>query len=82
MPKEIIILGSTGSIGNTTLKIIRKNKKDFNVKLLSTNNNISTIYNQALEFKVKIVVIKNYKKINKKVFLKFNKKKNKNIFYL
>ena len=44
MPKEIIILGSTGSIGNTTLKIIRKNKKDFNVKLLSTNNNISTIY--------------------------------------
>ena len=75
MPKEIIILGSTGSIGNTTLKIIRKNKKDFNVKLLSTNNNISTIYNQALEFKVKIVVIKNYKKINKKVFLKFNKKK-------
>tara|TARA_B100001540_G_C15813441_1_gene645796 strand:- start:439 stop:1605 length:1167 start_codon:yes stop_codon:yes gene_type:complete len=75
MPKEIIILGSTGSIGKTTLKIIRKNKKDFNVKLLSTNNNISTIYNQALEFKVKIVVIKNYKKINKKVFLKFNKKK-------
>ena len=75
MPKEIIILGSTGSIGNTTLKIIRKNKKDFNVKLLSTNNNISTIYNQALEFKVKIVVIKNYKIINKKVFLKFNKRK-------
>ena len=49
MPKEIIILGSTGSIGKTTLKIIRKNKKDFTVKLLSTNNNISTIYNQALE---------------------------------
>ena len=75
MPKEIIILGSTGSIGNTTLKIIRRNKNDFSIKLLSTNNNIATIYKQALEFKVKIVVIKNYKKLNKKIFLKFNKKK-------
>ena len=75
MPKEIIILGSTGSIGNTTLKIIRRNKNDFSIKLLSTNNNIARIYKQALEFKVKIVVIKNYKKLNKKIFLKFNKKK-------
>ena len=35
--KKIAILGSTGSIGENTLKIINKDKKIFNVELLSTN---------------------------------------------
>ena len=43
MIKKIAILGSTGSIGQTTCEIIEKNKKDFKVMLLSTNNNISKI---------------------------------------
>ena len=34
MKKKIAILGSTGSIGNTTLKIINKNKNHFQVDLL------------------------------------------------
>ena len=34
MKKKICILGSTGSIGKTTLEIISKNKKDFDVVLL------------------------------------------------
>ena len=52
MSKEIIILGSTGSIGKSILKIINKNKKDFKIKLLTANNNISLIYSQANKFKV------------------------------
>ena len=43
MKKKIAILGSTGSIGKTTFNIIKKNKKDFNVVLLSTNKNIKEI---------------------------------------
>ena len=33
MKKKIAILGSTGSIGKSTLDIIRKDKKNFNVVL-------------------------------------------------
>ena len=39
MKKKISILGSTGSIGLTTLKIIDKKKIIFNVILLSSNKN-------------------------------------------
>ena len=38
MKKKIAILGSTGSIGNSTVEIIKNNKKDFDVIFLSTNN--------------------------------------------
>ena len=53
MIKTIAILGSTGSIGQTTFNIIAKNKKDFKVIFLSTNNNINKIYKQALFLNVK-----------------------------
>ena len=51
--KKIAILGSTGSIGIETLKIINQNQKKFNVILLSTNNNASKLFKQAKKFKVK-----------------------------
>ena len=44
MKKKIAILGSTGSIGKTTIKIVKKDKKNFNVILLSTNNNLNVIF--------------------------------------
>ena len=62
MKKKIIILGSTGSIGQSTLKIIRANNNDFSIQLLSTNKNINKIFNQAKEFKVKNIIINNLKK--------------------
>ena len=34
MKKKIAILGSTGSIGKSTLEVIRKYKKNFNIILL------------------------------------------------
>ena len=57
MKKDIFLLGSTGSIGETTLKVIKKHKSNFNVKLLSTNKNIKKIYKQAIQFDVKNIVI-------------------------
>ena len=57
MKKKIVILGSTGSIGKNTIKIIQKDKKKFDIRLLSTNRNISEIIKQAKEFNVKNVII-------------------------
>ncbi len=62
MKKKIIILGSTGSIGKNTIKIIQKDKKNFDIKLLSTNKNISEIIKQAKKFKVKNVIINDNRK--------------------
>ena len=57
MTKDIFLLGSTGTIGDATLKVIKKDKLNFNVKLLSTNKNVKKIYKQAIQFKVKNIVI-------------------------
>ncbi len=74
MRKKIIILGSTGSIGKNTINIIKKDKKNFEIKLLSTNKNISEIIKQAKEFKVKNIIINDYKKFNeaKKKYKRLN----------
>ncbi len=70
MKKKIAILGSTGSIGLTTLDIIYKNKKSFQIELLSTNRNIRKIINQTKNFKVKNIIIHDKKVFDKnKVFL-------------
>ena len=59
MKKKIIILGSTGSIGKSTLEVIKKNKKDFDIYLLSANNNYKKLIKQVKIFKPKNVLIKN-----------------------
>jgi len=72
MKKKIAILGSTGSIGKSTLEIIKKDKKNFDVVLLSTNKNIRELSRQQKIFKSKYLIITNYKK-----YIKY-KKGNKN----
>ena len=62
--KKIVILGSTGSIGENTIKLIKKNKKDFDIILLSTNTNVNKVFSQAKQFKVKNIIINNFKKYN------------------
>ena len=57
MRKKIAILGSTGSIGVETLKLIKKNKIEFDIRLLSTNTNVKKVYNQAKDFNVKDVIV-------------------------
>ena len=59
MKMKIAILGSTGSIGQSTLDIIKRDKKNFNVVLLSANNNYKKLIRQAKKFNVKNVLIKN-----------------------
>jgi len=78
MKIKIAILGSTGSIGKSTLEVIRKDKKNFDVILLSANNNYKKLIQQAKEFNVKNVLIKN------KIFyerVKNSLKKNKTKVY-
>jgi 1-deoxy-D-xylulose-5-phosphate reductoisomerase len=73
MKKKICILGSTGSIGQATLQIISKNKKDFDVVLLSGNNNIKLLISQAKKFKPKYIYYNNfYYKEKVKIFCKNN----------
>ena len=59
MKKKIAILGSTGSIGKSTLEVIKKDKKNFDVILLSAKNNYKKLVKQAKEFKAKNILIKN-----------------------
>ena len=59
MKRKIAILGSTGSIGKFTLDVIRKDKKNFEVVLLSANNNYKKLIQQAREFNAKNVLINN-----------------------
>ncbi len=59
MKKKIAILGSTGSIGKYTLEVIKKDKKNFDIVLLTANNNYRKLIQQAKQFQVKNVLIKN-----------------------
>lgn len=53
--KKIIILGSTGSIGEQTLSVIRENKENFEVVALACQSNISKLNEQISEFQPKKV---------------------------
>ncbi len=69
MKKKIGILGSTGSIGKNTVRIINKNKKEFDVIFLSTNKKVNLLYAQSINLKPKSVII-----FDKEKFLKFRNK--------
>jgi 1-deoxy-D-xylulose-5-phosphate reductoisomerase len=76
MRKKIAILGSTGSIGKYLIDIISKDKKNFDIILLTANKNYNTLLKQAKKFKVKNIIIS-----DKDKYLKLKNKKNKiNIF--
>ena len=64
MKTKIAILGSTGSIGKTLLNIIRKDRKNFEIILLTANKNHKLLLKQAKEFKVKNLIITNKKKFD------------------
>ena len=72
MKKKIAILGSTGSIGKTVLKIISNDIKSFQILLLTANKNYKELLRQTEKFNVKNVII-----VDKESYLKF-KKYNKN----
>ena len=59
MSKRIAILGSTGSIGTQTLEVISRNPDQFEVEVLTANNNIGLLIEQAKRFRPNVVVISN-----------------------
>ncbi len=75
---RIAILGSTGSIGKTLLKIIEKDKKKFDVVLLTANKDYKTLLKQAKKFNVKNLIITDSK--NFELLKKRNLKSNTNFF--
>ena len=61
MKKRIVILGSTGSIGKSTINILKKKKKNFEVVLLTTHRNYQELYKQAKSLNVKNLIISDKK---------------------
>lgn len=59
MRKKIVILGSTGSIGQQTLEVIRKYSNEFEVVGLSGWENTTFLKEQINFFKPKLAVVKN-----------------------
>ncbi len=73
MRKFISILGSTGSVGINTLKIISKKKNYFKPLIFSANKNFKEICRQIKKFKPVYFIIN-----DKKTFLRISKKFKKN----
>ena len=65
MKKNVCILGSTGNIGQLTLKIIEENKNDFKVSLISGNKNYKLLLIQARKFNPKYIYSTNEHLIKK-----------------
>jgi len=83
MKKKIAILGSTGSIGKTLIEIIKKNKKNFDIVLLTADKNYKELLKQAEYFKVKNLIItneKSFRDLKKKKLSKINIFNNYNSF--
>ena len=74
MKKIISILGSTGSIGLNSLRIIEVKKKLFKINLLSANKNFVRICHQIEKYNPNTFII-NDKKIYERVKKKYLKKK-------
>ncbi len=55
--KNIVILGSTGSIGVNTIKVVEKNKNDFKIVGLTARSNINLLSEQAKIIKPNYICI-------------------------
>jgi len=61
MKKRIIILGSTGSIGSSTLNILERDLSNFSITLLTANKNYKKLIKQAKKFNAENIIIKDKK---------------------
>ncbi len=71
--KNIAILGSTGSIGKQALEVVDANPGQFQIEILTANNNADLLIEQALNYEPNVVVIANedhYNKVNEHLFKK------------
>ena len=75
---NIGVIGSTGSVGKTSLKIFKKYKKNFNIELLVCDQNLKEITSQIKTYSPKYVFINNDSVYN---LIKLKKFKKKIIFF-
>lgn len=64
MKKQIAILGSTGSIGTQALQVIEEHSDRYEAYVLTANNRVEELIEQARKFKPEAVVIANEAKYN------------------
>ena len=57
-PKKLTILGSTGSIGTSTLDVIRRHPQRYQVIALCAHNQIDRLFEQCLEFQPRYAVVR------------------------
>ena len=55
--KRVTVLGSTGSVGESTLDLVRRNPDGFRIVGLSANTNAESLSAQALEFGAEAVAV-------------------------
>ena len=56
-PRRVTILGSTGSVGCSTVDLIERDREAYVVEALSANRNVSSLANQARRLKPRLAVI-------------------------
>lgn len=64
MKKQIAILGSTGSIGTQALQVIEEHSDRYEAYVLTANNRVEELIEQARKFEPEAVVIANEAKYN------------------
>ena len=63
--RSLSILGSTGSIGSSTLDVVRLHPDRFNIFALSSYSNTNLLLSQAIEFRPSVIVTKDKVSANK-----------------
>ena len=74
MKKKIAILGSTGSIGKSLISILKKDKANVEIFLLTANKNINELLKQIKIFKVKNIIVTDYNKFTQLKKILYKKK--------
>ena len=59
MQKRLAILGSTGSIGRQTLEVVEQYPDLFEAYMITANNQIDLLIEQARKFQPEVVIIAN-----------------------
>jgi len=57
--RKVTILGSTGSVGQSTVKVIQAQGEAFEVQAITANNNVALLAQQAIALNAKCAVIAN-----------------------
>ena len=62
-PRTLTVLGATGSIGASTLDLLRRNRDEWRVIALTANGNVDALASLAREFAIEIAVVADERKL-------------------